>query len=548
MPRSLLPSRASLGYFTRTAKAQAVTVATIEGPKTVMERVDLTHVPDFALGDAIVRPSTREVESPAGILVLEPRVMQVLVTLHRANGRVVSRDDLSACCWEGRVVGDDAINRVLSRLRRVAEEIGRNSFRIETITKVGYRLIETAPSAAAHEGPEAAPGSRPIDRRRALIGLAGAGGAAAVGAGLWFARTWRDGPDPRLPGLMRQAEFAMSQCTQEGYSQAIGLYRRAIAIEPADADAWGALAVAYACTAQWRPSHEGAGMRARAIEAANRALQLESGNSYATVAITAARPMRGNWLAWERAYRHAMLRHGENGVLACALGGLLCAVGRCREAAAMFANWRLKGDTGPGIYYREVMALWSSDQLEAADRLLREARELYPTHFALWFADCYIKMHSGRASAAIALIEDVDGRPTGIPADEFDRILMVAQALLGHDPAAIEAAEQLWLARARKGAGYAENTIQFATALGRLDDAFRVAEAYFFNRGFVVPEVRFTVQQGSYTPFAERQTAFLFNGSLKPFRADSRFDRLAAELGLQSYWARVGTRPDFMSA
>ena len=44
-------------------------------------------------------------------------------------------------CWDGRVVGEDAINRILSRLRAAASGIGAGSFRTETITRVGYRLL-----------------------------------------------------------------------------------------------------------------------------------------------------------------------------------------------------------------------------------------------------------------------------------------------------------------------------------------------------------------------------------------------------------------------
>ena len=54
--------------------------------------------------------------------MIEPRVMQLLVALRRANGAVVSKDDLGQLFWEGRIVGEDAINRVVSRLRAVAEK------------------------------------------------------------------------------------------------------------------------------------------------------------------------------------------------------------------------------------------------------------------------------------------------------------------------------------------------------------------------------------------------------------------------------------------
>lgn len=471
--------------------------------------------------------------------------MQVLVTLHAAKGRVVSREDLTASCWEGRIVGDDAINRVLSRLRRVADGIGGGSFRIETITKVGYRLVEIEPSVTASApATEATP--TPVNRRRALIGMACAGGAVAIGAGLWAAWPRQKPVDPRVAALMKQAEFAILQDTNEGQNQAIGLYKKALTIQPDNPEAWGALAVTYACIAHWRPAREAPGLRDRAMEAASRADRLEPGNGYSPAARAFLMPLRGNWLNREQSLRKAVAGQGETGVLLFALACLLCSVGRGREAAAILADLRPTSEMGPGLYFREILALWASNQLDATDRVIGEARYIYPTHFALWFADCYIKMYSGRVTAAIAMIEDVDNRPTGIPADEFDAILKVAKAMLSHDPADIDAAVALWNQRAHRGAGYAENTIQFAAALGRLDEAYRVAEAYYFGRGFVVPEVRFTVQQGSYTPLAERQTAFLFQGSLVRFRADPRFDRLIQELGLKSYWVQSGTKPDYL--
>jgi predicted ATPase len=72
---------------------------------------------------------------------LQPRVMQALVALVRADGRVLSRGDLMAQCWSGMVVGDDALNRVISRLRRLSETLASGVLRLETITKVGYRLV-----------------------------------------------------------------------------------------------------------------------------------------------------------------------------------------------------------------------------------------------------------------------------------------------------------------------------------------------------------------------------------------------------------------------
>lgn len=100
-------------------------------------QIVLAHEPPFTIGRLRVEPSTRQVVSDGSSETLEPRVMQVLVALGRANGGIVTRDELIDWCWGGRIVGEDAINRAIFRLRQVAAEIGDGSFGVETITKVG---------------------------------------------------------------------------------------------------------------------------------------------------------------------------------------------------------------------------------------------------------------------------------------------------------------------------------------------------------------------------------------------------------------------------
>ncbi|UAJ08885.1 winged helix-turn-helix domain-containing tetratricopeptide repeat protein [Glacieibacterium megasporae] len=132
----------------------------------VADQIDLARAPAFRLGPVTVAPALRQITA-ARSETLEPRVMQVLVVLALAEGAIVSRDDLVRQCWEGRIVGDDSINRVIARLRKLAIEHGGGTLRIETITKVGYRLIgpfaRLAPCApaAATLRPAARPRRRP---------------------------------------------------------------------------------------------------------------------------------------------------------------------------------------------------------------------------------------------------------------------------------------------------------------------------------------------------------------------------------------------------
>jgi len=128
----------------------------VENPPSAGELViDLAQEADFRLGALHVSPSAREVVRDGKHDLLEPRVMQVLVALYRAQGAVVSRDTLIARCWEGRIVGEDAISRAIWRLRKLAESGG--DFAVETIPRVGYRLHSDGTGVSQAEAAEAIP-------------------------------------------------------------------------------------------------------------------------------------------------------------------------------------------------------------------------------------------------------------------------------------------------------------------------------------------------------------------------------------------------------
>ncbi|HEY2482615.1 MAG TPA: winged helix-turn-helix domain-containing protein, partial [Caulobacteraceae bacterium] len=121
----------------------------------------LAHEEPVRVGALTIDPAKRRVTRDDGREdFLEPRVMQVLVALLRARGDIITRDDLLASCWGGVIVGEDAINRVISRLRRLTEDIGADALRLETVTRVGYRLVREG-EAPAPKGPLSAPGERP---------------------------------------------------------------------------------------------------------------------------------------------------------------------------------------------------------------------------------------------------------------------------------------------------------------------------------------------------------------------------------------------------
>ena len=135
-----------------------------------MDVTGLASIPDLTFGGVTLRPSIREFECRTRRLTLEPRVMQVLIVLAEAAGAVVSRDQLIQSCWDGRAVSEDAVNRCIGQLRRLAKGCGEPCFTIECIPRVGYRLIVT--NLATPRG--AATTAAPCSGRRLRATLYGA--------------------------------------------------------------------------------------------------------------------------------------------------------------------------------------------------------------------------------------------------------------------------------------------------------------------------------------------------------------------------------------
>ena len=142
-------------------------------------QIDLSRSGDFRLGGLQVRPSALEIEGGGRRRILQPRMMQVLVALARRKGEVVSREQLIWSCWGGLSVSNDAIDRCIAKLRRLAADDGAPCFDIETVPRIGYRLSDVAPD------PPVVRGGRPARSRTLLTVALGLGALAlALAAGL----------------------------------------------------------------------------------------------------------------------------------------------------------------------------------------------------------------------------------------------------------------------------------------------------------------------------------------------------------------------------
>jgi TolB-like protein/DNA-binding winged helix-turn-helix (wHTH) protein len=86
---------------------------------------------------------------------LPPRVMDVLVYLAARPNEVVTREQLEAAVWAGRVVGYDAVAGAVQKLRKAFADDPRQPRVIETLSKRGYRLLaKVEPDAESAHDPD----------------------------------------------------------------------------------------------------------------------------------------------------------------------------------------------------------------------------------------------------------------------------------------------------------------------------------------------------------------------------------------------------------
>jgi TolB-like protein/DNA-binding winged helix-turn-helix (wHTH) protein/cytochrome c-type biogenesis protein CcmH/NrfG len=119
---------------------------------------------NFHVADWYVDVDSNRIQSGQQDIKLESRVMTLLVYLAKNQGTVVSREQLEADVWSGRVISYDALTSCITRLRKVLGDDSRKPVYIETVPKKGYRLIAPVSwnSSVNHgEGDAKETGSKP---------------------------------------------------------------------------------------------------------------------------------------------------------------------------------------------------------------------------------------------------------------------------------------------------------------------------------------------------------------------------------------------------
>jgi TolB-like protein/DNA-binding winged helix-turn-helix (wHTH) protein len=95
----------------------------------------------FTVGDWTIAPELNSLERDGQTVRVEPKIMQVLVTLAANPGEVVSKEQILRRVWPGTFVTDEVLTRSVSELRKVFDDNPREPTYIRTIPKGGYQLV-----------------------------------------------------------------------------------------------------------------------------------------------------------------------------------------------------------------------------------------------------------------------------------------------------------------------------------------------------------------------------------------------------------------------
>ncbi len=88
-------------------------------------------------------PGRRELRRGDDLIPLEPQVFDLLEFLIRARDRVVSRDDLLAAVWHGRIVSEATLSSRVNAARTAIGDNGTQQRLIRTLPRKGVRFIGT---------------------------------------------------------------------------------------------------------------------------------------------------------------------------------------------------------------------------------------------------------------------------------------------------------------------------------------------------------------------------------------------------------------------
>lgn len=134
-------------------------------------------------GDYVLDKERRELRRSSEQIALEPQVFDVLLYLVQNRDRVVTKDDLIAAVWDGRIVSDSTLTSRINAARKAVGDSGEQQKVIKTYARKGVRFVGDVRPASVRD-----PTGVPTEQAQGPI----AASSPAIHGAL--------DPDPAVPG------------------------------------------------------------------------------------------------------------------------------------------------------------------------------------------------------------------------------------------------------------------------------------------------------------------------------------------------------------
>jgi TolB-like protein len=281
------------------------------------------------------------------------------------------------------------------------------------------------------------------------------------------------------------------------------------------------------------PPERAAVLRSLAMEEIEHALKLNPKDALVGTARAALVPAVGHW-----AERESLLLDGNttpNPAPTNWESNLLREVGRLNDALDYGRQAQAPTPATPNRNATLVLALAAKGRSNEAMPLVEQSSRAWPTHSALWNARLHTLLFAQRWDAALGLFSEGAFRPIEVDDSALRAWRSALAAMKSGSAIAKRNAARGMLRIIGPGQDLVSmlphevydqgNAIAMLAMLGDMEAAFGQARQYLVRDSFA-------------------NSSFLFWPSLAAFRADPRFMKLAADIGLVDYWRSTGKWPD----
>ena len=484
------------------------------------------------VAELTIDPVRRRIAGPAGDASIEPLVMKLLLQLLDREGDVLPRRELFDHLWGSAQVGDDSLNRLVGSLRKALERTSAGAVQIETVPRVGYRLI-AEPAGA---------GVLPSISRRTLL-IAGSSSLVALGgAGLWSARKRANVAEAQR--WVERGDILLRDAVPLHAGDALPALRSALEIDPKNATALGLLALAEETRANNGGSaNAGEALRA-AEEAARAALQRDPDEPHARLAMIDIAAGRLDWAQMEDRLEAVRASAPANLHVLGSMTSFLQAAGRTSKSWLYNEQAAAAAPTSPTPQWRRALRLWTAGRNEEAVSLSERLLPLWPRHALVWNARFMILAFTGRTGAAAAMVRNAGAVPGNAHPVLLDQWLPTLDAFAEPSPTSIAKAREANLAAAQLNPGQATHAAMALSQLGEVDAALAVIDSLLLSKGPLVANRPILPRSFVANSPSWCRTQWLFMPPLAAVRNDVRFMALCEELGLARYWRQRGVNPD----